>query len=102
MQGRIILSVLILVALFLVSGVNGSPVNDQAEATFVVRWYDVGVIALAGRSGVLSVEKGWRGNSEINRVVYDPEKITVEQMETLLKKSGTYVKTVDAPANGSP
>jgi hypothetical protein len=41
----------------------------------------VGAAALEGRSGVLSVEKGWRGASEVNRVVYDPEKVTVEQME---------------------
>ena len=97
MQRRIIIAALTLVGLFLVTGVNGGTVNDQAETTFIVRWYDVGVTALAGRSGVLSVEKGWQGRSEINRVVYDPEKITVEQLETLLKKSGTYVRTVDAP-----
>ena len=37
MKGRIILSGLLLVALFLVSGVNGGTVNDQSEVTFVVR-----------------------------------------------------------------
>ena len=37
MKRRIILSGLILVALFLVAGVNGGTVNDRAEATFVVR-----------------------------------------------------------------
>jgi len=42
MKRRIILSGQILVALFLValfqvSGVNGGTVNDQSEATFVVR-----------------------------------------------------------------
>ena len=53
--------------------------------------------ALEGRSGVLSVERGWRGASEINSVVYDPKKIDVEQMEKLLKRSGTYIRTVEEP-----
>ena len=41
------------------------------------------------------MERGWRGSSEINTVVYDPEKIDVGQMEKLLKRSGTYIKTVE-------
>jgi len=40
------------------------------------------------------VERGWRGSSEINRVVYDPEKTDVQKMEKFLKKPRTYVKTV--------
>jgi hypothetical protein len=43
----------------------------------------------------LSVERGWRGSSEINRVVYDPEKIDLENIKKLLKKSGTYIRTVE-------
>jgi hypothetical protein len=53
-----------------------------------------GAAALEGRPGVLSVEKGWRGTSEVNRVVYDPDRVTVEQMEGWLRKAGTYVGTV--------
>ena len=97
MKRRIILSGLILVSLFFAACVNGEMVNGQAEATFMVSWYDVGVHALAGRAGVLSVERGWRDSSEINRVVYDPEKIDLEHMEKLLKKSGTYIRTVEEP-----
>jgi hypothetical protein len=98
MKSRIFLSGLILMALFFAACVNGEIINGQVEeATFVVRWYDVGVNALAGRSGVLSVERGWRGSSEINTVVYDPQKIGVEKMEKLLKKSGTYIRTVEDP-----
>jgi len=42
----------------------------------------------------LKVEKGWLGFSEVNRVVYDPEKINPEQMEQRLQESGTYIRTV--------
>ena len=44
---------------------------------------------------MLSVERGWRGSSEINTVVYDQRKIGVEKIEKLLKKSGTYIRTVE-------
>ena len=37
MQRRIIIAALTLVGLFLVTGVNGGTVNDQAETTFIVR-----------------------------------------------------------------
>lgn len=39
------------------------------------------------------VTKGWRGFMEINTVVYDKSRITVQQMEEALKKAGTYRKT---------
>ena len=42
----------------------------------------------------ISVEKGWHGSNEINRVFFDPEKIDVQQIEKLLKKSGTYLRTL--------
>ena len=57
----------------------------------------MGAYALEGRSGVLSVKRGWRGSSEINRVIFDPEKTDVGKMEKLLKKSGTYIRTVRDP-----
>ena len=89
---------MILIALLFAFCVNGETVSGQtAEATFVVHWFDVGVDALAGRSGVLSVERGWRGSSEINRVIYDPEKTDVQKIEKQLKRSGTYIKTVKEP-----
>lgn len=31
---------------------------------------------------------------EINSVTYDPEKISVEEMEKVLKDAGTYRKTI--------
>jgi len=53
----------------------------------------VGFAALDGQPGVLSVEKGWRRFKEVNRVVYDPAKITIEQMEKRLRDAGTYRAT---------
>jgi hypothetical protein len=40
------------------------------------------------------VEKGWLGSSEINRVTYDTEKVTLQQLEGRLQKAGTYIRTV--------
>jgi len=40
------------------------------------------------------VKKGWLGFREVNHVVYDPDQISLQKMETLLRKSGTYVETV--------
>jgi hypothetical protein len=57
----------------------------------------VGVSALAGRKGILSVERGWLDSSEINRVLYNPEEISPQKMEKILKKTGTYIRTVEEP-----
>jgi copper chaperone CopZ len=54
----------------------------------------VGKEALEGLKGVKMVEKGFRYMREINTVYYDPEAITIEEMEMALKKTGTYVETV--------
>jgi hypothetical protein len=59
----------------------------------------VGAAALDGRPGVISVEKGWRGFHEVNRVVYDPKKVTVEQMKEWLRQAGTYIRTLQYPSN---
>ncbi|MCB2184108.1 MAG: hypothetical protein KQH63_18955 [Desulfobulbaceae bacterium] len=49
------------------------------------------------RPGILSVSKGWQDGKEINRVVFDPEIITVRRIEERLKQAGTYVQTLDEP-----
>ena len=41
------------------------------------------------------VERGFRWLREINTVYYDPELITVQEMEKVLKKAGTYAGTAD-------
>jgi hypothetical protein len=43
---------------------------------------------------VKRVEKGFHYFKEINTVYYDPAIITVEEMERVLKKAGTYIGTV--------
>jgi len=43
---------------------------------------------------VKRVEKGFRYLKEINTVYYDPAVITIREMETVLKKAGTYTGTV--------
>jgi len=65
-----------------------------ARVTFVVHCYDVGAGSLEGRPGVLAVERGWRGFHEVDRVLYDPQQVTVEQMEEWLKEADTYVRTI--------
>ncbi|MDX1764303.1 MAG: heavy metal-associated domain-containing protein [bacterium] len=54
----------------------------------------MGKRALDGLDGVHSVESGFRGFTEINTVIYDPSRITVEKMEKALKDAGTYRKTL--------
>jgi peptide methionine sulfoxide reductase MsrA len=44
---------------------------------------------------VLSVTSGWRGFQEVNRVKYDPAVVTLEDLVNWLKKTGTYVKTIN-------
>jgi copper chaperone CopZ len=53
----------------------------------------VGKAALEGLKGVKKVETGFRDFKEINTVYYDPDKITVEEMEEALKKAQTYSGT---------
>jgi hypothetical protein len=57
----------------------------------------VGAAALEGRPGVISVEKGWQGFTEVNRVVYDPKIVTIEQMEEWLRGAGTFIRTLQRP-----
>ena len=42
----------------------------------------------------MDVTKGWLGSKEINRVIYDPNRVTVEQMVQWLIESGTYIETL--------
>lgn len=65
-----------------------------ARATFVVHCYDVGAAALEGRQGVLDIERGWHGLREVDRVLYDPRRVDLPQMEQWLKEAGTYVRTI--------
>jgi len=44
---------------------------------------------------VLSVEKGWQGRREVNRVGYRPEEVSIEQLEQWLKEADTFIRTLE-------
>jgi len=76
--------------------------NDNAVAgeahpskiVFVVHCYDEGRNALTGMKGILKIERGFRNFREINTVYYDPNLITIDEMEKALKSAGTYRETI--------
>jgi len=43
---------------------------------------------------VETVTSGWKGNREINTVIYDPGKTSIEAMVAALKDARTYLGTV--------
>jgi hypothetical protein len=46
---------------------------------------------LEGLPGVLDVSSGFKKFREINTVIYDPSKITIDQMIDALKRAGTFI-----------
>ena len=70
--------------------------KSLTKATFYVHWYDVGKSALDGLKGVEKVSSGWEGRKETNTVIYDPNAITLKEMEAALKQSGTYRGTANS------
>ena len=92
MPGKAVLIVLAVTMLLV-----GSPVRagDSESLTFVVHCYDVGARALEDRPGVIGVERGWRGFREVDRVEYDPQLVSREQLEDWLRKADTYVETIE-------
>lgn len=71
--------------------------TGEHEVTFAVGCFDVGAAALQGRPGVISVQKTWSGGREVDRVVFDPQKVSVPTMEGWLKDAGTYIGTEHKP-----
>jgi copper chaperone CopZ len=65
-----------------------------SKVIFKVKCYDDGKAALQGLKGVQKVETGFHYIHETDTVYYDPKMITIKEMETALKKAGTYVDTV--------
>jgi len=84
--GLVLLSFFILPANLVFADENSS----ASKIVFHVAWYDVGKSALEGLNGVKKVEKGFRFHKEINTVYYDPDEISIEEMEAVLKEAGTY------------
>jgi len=57
----------------------------------------VGKAALEGLKGVRKVERGFKHSKEINTVHYEEKMITIPEMETALKRAGTYIGTERLP-----
>ncbi len=41
------------------------------------------------------MSNGWSGPYEANEVVYDPSKVDVSRLEDELRRTGTYLRTLD-------
>ncbi len=102
MKTSLLISVIFLTGLLRTAGAATEMPADMAKATFAVHCYDVGANALAGKPGVISVERGWSGAREVDRVVYNPREVSLRQIETWLKESDTYVSTLEAEADTMP
>lgn len=66
----------------------------SSKVIFKVKCYDDGKAALQGLKGVQKIETGFHYIHETDTVYYDPKVITIREMETALKKAGTYLDTV--------
>ena len=102
MQMSLTVAATLLGLLLGVAGASAGELSGTARATFVVHCYDVGAHALEGRPGVLSVERGWSGSREVDRVVYNTEEVSIMQLEAWLKAAGTYVSTLEETMSTEP
>ena len=70
-------------------------ITGLSEAVFHVSWYDVGEEVLDGLEGVELVNSGYDDDNFMERhiVLYDPAKISIDEMEKALKDVGTYLET---------
>jgi len=75
-------------------GTNQAQEMGLSIVIFKVKCYDEGKAALQGLNGIQKIETGFHYLQETDTVYYDPKVITVEEMETALKKAGTYVETM--------
>jgi len=96
-----IAATLLSLLLFAFTGAAEIP-PGMAKATFVVHCYTVGDDALSGKPGVISVDPGWSGAREVDRVVYNPKQVSITQLENWLKEADTYVSTLDVTMSTEP
>jgi len=82
---------ILLLALGSVSSACATEHDGEAAVTFTVGCFDVRASALRGRPGILSIQKGWHNGQEVNRVVFDPQMVSVPSMEAWLKSAGTFI-----------
>jgi len=98
---RLVTATLLTVLLVAFSATAEVP-PGMANVTFVVHCYDVGAHALEAKPGVLSVERGWSGSREVDRVVYNPKEVSIIQLEAWLKAANTYVSTLEQTISAEP
>ena len=86
---------------FLVFGYGTAQAQEQgfSKVVFKVKCYDEGKAALQGLKGIQKIETGFHYVSETDTVYYDSKAITIEEMETALKKAGTYIETIKKERN---
>lgn len=75
------------------SGTAVAQETETSKVVFTVKCYDDGKAALRELKGIQKIETGFHYLNETDTVYFDPKVITVEEMETALKKAGTYIKT---------
>ncbi len=102
MQTSIFMSGATMAALLVACSATAEVPPGMAKATFVVHCYDVGVSALHGKPGVISVQSGWSGGREVDRVVYDPQVVSLTALEDWLKEADTYISTMDHSMSNMP
>ena len=83
------------------SGTALAQEKGTEKAVFKVKCYDEGKAALQGLKGIQKIETGFHYVHETDTVYYDPKLITIEEMESALKKAGTYVETMKNGKRGT-
>lgn len=68
--------------------------KGMSKVIFKVKCYDEGKAALQGLKGIQKIETGFHYVHETDTVYYDPKVITIKDMETALKRAGTYLETI--------
>ncbi len=68
--------------------------KEISKVIFKVKCYDEGKATLQGLEGIQMIETGFHYVHETDTVYYDPKVITIKDMETALKKAGTYLETI--------
>lgn len=102
MQSSLIISATLVSVFWLAFTVTAEIPPGMAKATFVVHCYTVGEDALSGKPGVVSVDPGWSGAREVDRVVFDPKQVSMTQLENWLKEADTYVSTLQSSMSTEP
>jgi hypothetical protein len=85
---------LLMLNVSLAAGMEPEKVSSLRTDTFAVACYDVGRAALARQEGIIAVRNGWQDGREVNRVIYDPERVGRNVIEDRLRQSGTYIETL--------